>query len=113
MVTFPLLPVTFPEYVFTSNTGKDIGNQLALSSDTRIGIKDFVASGKAGKPNRTMHYSMPFYGISHSDWRLIFLPAINQSTFGISLDPLFAVCPIIFDPQAWIFCKISLPQLNY
>ena len=59
MVTFPLRPVTFPGYVFTSNTGDDTGIQLALSKDTRVGIEEFIVSGKAGKPNMTTHNSMP------------------------------------------------------
>ena len=57
MVAFPLHPVTFPGYVFTSNTGDDTGIQLALSKDTRVGIEEFIASGKAGKPNRTTHHA--------------------------------------------------------
>ena len=72
MVTFPLRPVTFPGYVFTSNIGDDTGIQLALSKDTRVGIDEFIASGKAGKPNRTTHHSMPYSGISHFDRHLIF-----------------------------------------
>ena len=96
MVTFPLRPVTFPGYVFTSNTGDDTGIQLALSKDTRVGIEEFIASGKAGKPNRTTHHSMPYSGISHFDRRLIFSPATNQSTFGISLDPFICSLPNYF-----------------
>ena len=96
MVTFPLRPVTFPGYVFTSNTGDDTGIQLALSKDTRVGIEEFIASGKAGKPNRITHHSMPYSGISHFDWRLIFSPATNQSTFGISLDPFVCSLPNYF-----------------
>ena len=82
----PLCPVIFLGYVFTSNTGDDTGIQLALSKDTRVGIEEFIASGKAGKPNRTTHQSMPYSGISHFNRRLIFLPATNQRTFEISWD---------------------------
>ena len=88
--------MTFPGYFFTSNTGDDTGIQLALSKDTRVGIKEFIASGKAGKPNRTTHHSMPYSGISHFDRRLIFSPATNQSTFGISLDPFVCSLPNYF-----------------
>ena len=108
-----LRPVTFPGYVFTSNPGNKTGIQLALSKETRAGIKEFIASGKAGKPNRTTHHPMPFSGKSHFNRCLIFSHATNQSTIGISLHPSFAVCPIILVSQAWTFCKISLLQLNY
>ena len=96
MVTFPLRPVTFPGYVFTSNTGDDTGIQLALSKDTRVGIEEFIASGKAGKLSRTTYHSMPYSGISHFDRRLIFSLATNQSTFGISLDPFVCSLPNYF-----------------
>ena len=96
MVAFPLGPVTFPGYVFTSNTGDDTGIQLALSKDTRVGIEEFIASGNAGKPNRTTHHSMPYSGISQFDRRLIFSPATNQSTFGISLNPFVCSLPNYF-----------------
>ena len=67
---------------------------------TRVGIKEFIASGIAGKPNMTLHHSMPYSGISHFDRCLIFSPATNQSTFGISLDPFICSLPNYFGVTA-------------
>ena len=116
MVTFPLRPVTFPGYVFTSNTGDDTGIQLALSKDTRVGIEEFIASGKAGKPNRTTHHAFNALLRDLSLRSAFNFFTCNQSEhlwdFIESFRLQFAQLIILVSQQAWIFCIISLLQLK-
>jgi hypothetical protein len=91
MVTFLIRPVTFPGYVFSSNTGDDTGIQLALSIDTRVGIEEYIASGQAGKLNRTKHHLMPYSVVFQFNWPLNFYShPISATSYFIGSYP-FAV----------------------
>ena len=91
----PLCPVAFPGYVFTSNTGDDTGIQLALSKDTRVGIKEFIFSGKVGKQQDHESFNALLRDLSLRSAFNFF--TCNQSEcFGISLDPFVCSLPNYF-----------------